>query len=122
MGSEDSNNSPALVEYNFSGFKINHIAGLIARSDNLYMRGFLNGAFLRWKAIYGHIYNRLESIERTKCKKMEFNFYLKRDGYPLQKIRWIKNEYYERYSMFIQCLLKKYGYDIKEREEQGYLV
>ncbi len=122
MDSENSNSSPALVEYNFSGCKINHIANLIAQADNFYMRGYLTVDVLRWKAIYGHIYNSLEDTERNKCKKVEIKFNLKRIGDPIQKIRWIKNEYYERYSLFLQCLLKKYGYDIKEREEQGYLV
>ncbi len=103
------------VEYNLSSVKIQWIGELIKRADVSFIQGYVTKAFEYWNLVYGHICSRLTVPENNFCKIIEerFRFGTKHDK---------KYDYYKKYSYFLQRMLKKYGFDMKEKEDQGWLV
>ena len=110
--------TPEQVEYNLSSFKIKWIAQLIQQADIFYLKGRVDKAFERWKCVYGQINNRIEEEESKRCKNIERKF--RKSLQNPKKI--MKDFYYERYNKMLQSLLKKYGFDMREKETKEHLV
>lgn len=111
------------VEYNLSGFKIGWIAELIRSADMQYLKGSVDHAFESWKCIYGHISSRLTKVEQNGFKKREAKFrsVWKNHANP-KSINPLKAYHYEMYHGDLQKMLKKYGFDIRERVNDEHLV
>lgn len=117
---QDFKNSeiPEQVEYNLSSFKIRWIAELIQQADMWYLKGRIDKSFECWKCVYGQINNRIEDDENKKCKIMEGKF--RKNLNKREKV--MQSYYYERYAKILQSLLKKYGFDMREKESSEHLV
>ncbi len=122
MVSEGSNEKVEQVEYNLSSFKIMHIAELIRTADTFYLVGATSKAFFRWQCIFFHIKSRLNPKEINCSNRIRINFHRFHENVSLKKMKSMKNYYYEEYECHLQNMLKKYGFDMKEKESQEHLV
>lgn len=114
---------PEKVEYNLSAFKIGWIAELIRRADIQYLAGHIDHAFESWKCIYGQISSRLSEEEKKQFKKKEKEYrMIDRNTLDKRKMNSFRAYHYEKYYSGLQKMLKKYGFDIKEKESEEYLV
>lgn len=110
------------VEYNLSGFKIGWIAQLIEHGDRLFLRGHPDKKLDCWKLIYNHIRSRLAKEERIYCHKTFLEYDNIKYSPQSSSTKRQKARILDKYENALQFFLKKYGFDMKEREDQGYLV
>lgn len=110
------------VQYNLSSFKIMHIADLIRNADFYYLKGLVTKAFFNWKCVFLHIRSRLNKKEIAYSQKIRYLFYKNRGNLDLLKKKAFLSFYYEKYENHLQNMLKKYGYDMKEKEITDYAV
>ncbi len=118
---QDSEETP-LVEYNLSLKKTEHIGNLLTSADRLYLHGNVIKAFESLTRICRRIRNRFSEKEFKYGKKLEFLFRKNRFQKDTGKRIAIYDFLYDKYDLFIERMLKKYGYDVKERQNEEYLV
>jgi len=122
QSTQNSKDSVEQVEYNLSAFKIGHIADLLKRSDILELSGNVNSAFRNYKCIYRHIKSRLNSEERKKEFRLRYGFLKNRLNITKKEKLIFLGMYYDKYTSFIQDMLKKYGFDMKPKSSKEHLV
>ncbi len=110
------------VEYNLSSFKIVHIASLMENADKLELNGFIVNAFRNYVCIYRHIRSRFTNPERTLAIKLRNLFFARRINLSKEAINHIQGENYEKFANHIQDMLKKYGFDMKQKSKNDHLV
>ena len=120
---QKTSETPEQVEYNLSSFKIGWIAQLIQQADICYLKGNTIKAFYCWKCIHGQIDNRIDEEEDKTCISLDNKFHNCKKKYPnYRDCKNAQNYYYGKYKKSLQKLLKKYGFDMKEKESNEYLV
>lgn len=110
------------VEYNLSSFKIVHIANLMEKSDRLELGGFIVPAFRSYVCVYRHIRSRLTPSEKSLAMSLRLLFLKKRFDVSKEDMGFIQGEYYEKFVNHIQSMLKKYGFDMKQKSKKDHLV
>ena len=110
------------VEYNLSDFKIKHIANLMERADRLELSGHIVSAFRHYVCVYRHIKSRFTTLELTRAMKIRNLFFKKRLQTKKEIMKLIQGRYYENFTDHIQNMLKKYGFDMKQKTKNDHLV
>ena len=116
------NNEISQVEYNLSNTKIIHIGNLIINADNHFLNGNLTRAFHNWTRVCRHIRSRFSKKEYLYSQNLEFEFERNKNELDKAKRRSRFSYLYDKYEFFLQKMLKKYGFDMKERQTEEYLV
>ena len=110
------------VQYNLSVMKIMQIGRLIEEADYYYLKYNFLKAFDRYKCIFMHIRNRITPKQSRKAKFIEQRFRMDRSDLKPNEIRKLKFHIYEKYSEFINELLKNIGMDMREKEDDSFKI
>lgn len=117
------------VSWTLSLQLIQQLGSLLQQATNYYLKGDIENAFFRLKAVRMRIIQNLKEKvkdnERGRCLKLEIDFVKNKLGlinkleHPDKhsKARQEQMRLYEDYNTLIMDLLDKYGYLIRKRED-----
>ena len=112
-------------EWNLSQYKISLIGELMQSATLKYIRHKNYDSFRTWKSIRMLISNRLSEEELIDCKKLErkslkYGRFKKDPDKASFSIReGVMGILCEEYSEKVNILLKKYGFDIQDKQESS---